>query len=205
MATTFFANHPRYREQFLNRLSEPTDNSDALTRDVLSWIGDDMQIVQAEFNLFATELDYGIEPASIAFDLKQAIQNTEEQVDAPKLAVQGDLGWQLYTEWLAKGNYQIEANGAVQIEHTKFGKLTSEPQGVTLQYYRSNPLGQLIAIVSPLEVSLESTELLKSYSIGKQQTMNIQQKSWLLLRANLDPYASEAVDGEYKVQLHKAE
>ncbi len=203
MATTFFANHPRYREQFMDRLRAPTDNSDALTRDVLSWIGDDMQIVQAEFNLFVAELDYGVEPMTVIFDLKQAIKTSAEHIYAPELEIRGDLGWQVCASQLNPGKYQVEASGSIQIDHSDFGTIKSEPQGVTLQYYRSKPLGQLIGVKVPLDVSLESTVVFEKMSIGTAQTINAIEACRLLLKANIDKTKEQAVDGDYKVQIHK--
>ncbi len=94
MATIFFANHPRYQEQFTKRLRQPTDNSDSLTRDVLDWIKDDMSLVQAEFNVFASEMDYGVNPQRVILDLKQNQLDTAivEQNDAPHFSIEATKG-----------------------------------------------------------------------------------------------------------------
>jgi hypothetical protein len=202
-AAMFFANHPRYKQQFIQRLGEPTDFSDALNADVLAWIGDDMQTVQAEFNGFVTELDYGVDPASIIIDLKSAIET--KSADANSIQVVPDVGWQFHPQVLdATKRYKVESSGRVTISK-QTPDLWSEPQGITLRYVAGKPLGQLITTMIPKQGSLENTIAWNRFSVSKGTSITPNADSHLLFRINCANEAMKDASGRYEVTVSEME
>jgi hypothetical protein len=203
LAATFFANHPRYKDQFFERLSRPTDQSDALNRDVLKWIGDDMQTVQSEFNGFVAELDYGVDPASIIVDLKSAQLQNDPNDSQDQLQIDSADHWRMYPRpLLANQIIEIAADGLVDLQW-KSDTLETTPQGITLQYVRGHPLGQLIGSVIPRITSLENTIPWTPVAIGNRASLKPGADSWLLLRFNDDNATASNPSGAYRVTIQK--
>lgn len=196
MAATFFANHPRYKDQFYKRLSEKTDYSNALNKDVMGWIGEDMKIVQAEFNGFVAEMDYGVDPAKAIVDMKSTKENAKAQ-----LQIYSPEHWRLYSKALeAKKTYKISSDGIVNLE-IESNKLETTPNGLTLRYVHAHPIGQLIAAMIPQATSLEKTIPWTRTTIGKSARLQPESDSWLLFRFNDDDTKPSNPSGSYNITI----
>ncbi len=83
------------------------------------------------------------------------------------------------------------------------GDLKSEPQGITLQYVRGTPTGQLLGLLVPTSPSLEKTEVVQSISIGRTKELQVARDSWLLMRANLPVDGLNEIRGAYPVRINR--
>ncbi len=202
LLVTFFANHPRYQALFNERLKANTSSEQALNSDVMAWIGVDFDLLQAEFDAFATELTYGVDPSWAIVDLKSSQQN---QDDSPNfdLTVNANANWQVAATNLSPDtDWQIEATGEVRLA-SEFGPLKCQPQGITLRYVDGQPRGRLLAILLAQPSKADKTKRLTALPIGRSGQIHVDQPSYLLLRVNDENSIAPKNDGQFEVTLRR--
>jgi len=151
-ATVFFTNHPKYGPVLRDLYREKMDYSYALSRQFKDQLATDWENVQVEWNAFVSDLDFGYDiarssvnrslgPASKRWGLGESI----------RLELAADRGWQATGVLLATDiPIRIKCSGSYQEMRPAGGEQknwTVEPNGVTYQYYRGNPLGSILASV----------------------------------------------------------
>ncbi|HET6880533.1 MAG TPA: hypothetical protein VFI31_10285 [Pirellulales bacterium] len=142
----FLDGHPRYRERFRKLPGEVREND--FNDRFLARFADDWALLNIEWQVFIHELDYGYDFQRNAIDVA-----TAEPLDdtAGTVRVAADGGWQASGFRLEPDvRYQLAASGRYQLaDEPKIW--WSEPDGVTIRYYRGHPLGMLLAMVFPDE------------------------------------------------------
>ena len=181
-AIDFFANHPRYQGEFNKLLLRPITSNANINREVLGWIGEDLGLVQSEFNGFVSELDYGVEAASVIVDLKA---DESELPQNGKLAVQAGLGWQALLITKSERAIELHATGRCVLQSSPY-RFESEPQGITLRYVKGRPMGMLLGSVVPRKAALDQTRRWTSIGVGPAAKVSLPSASILLLRVNDD-------------------
>jgi hypothetical protein len=172
-ASTFFRHHPRYRNA-LNRVSTgPLDYSATLSKELKRELQPVWEQVLVDWNGFVSDFGFG-------YDLDRSLVSSQ---DTPTRKTEGkiqrfwlrtDRGWQSTGIMLASGeSVKISCEGRFTIRATKglgARPWQSEADGITIEYYRENPLGTVLATIQP--PNSERTIPWKSYRIGQQGTIS---------------------------------
>jgi hypothetical protein len=147
----FLDSHPRYRERFRNLRRYVKDESfnDIVRRE----FADDWLDLTQEWQAFVASLDHGFDFGRMAIDfrrgelLRRGVRQTVE-IDAAR-------GWQSSRVRLEAGKfYRIAANGRFQVSEETGADGENHPWpaeagGISIEYYAGQPLGKLLAAITP--------------------------------------------------------
>jgi hypothetical protein len=139
-AVALLAGHPSHARAFSAAERGPLDERFTQRLEAIpGWDGDR---AARDFDAFTDELDYGYDFARSAIDWSagRPLQGTQTA------KVAGDRGWQ-NSDWrLAKGQRcSLRATGRCQVGQASACQLESEPDGISLEWYRGRPVGRLLA------------------------------------------------------------
>ena len=179
-AAAFLDGHPRYRERF-RRAAVLTRQGD-FARDFRALWADDWQDLAEEWQLFIAGIEYGYDLNRSAIDFKpgQALPAGGSQVQ-----VAADRSWQSSGLRLEAGTmYRLTATGRYQVAHTSEPWI-SEPQGISIRYYKGLPLGILMAALRPDDSEPNAPSgLFRWRALGREDTFSPLQSGTLYLRIN---------------------
>jgi len=139
-AVALLAGHPAHADVFRAGEKGPLDSS--FTKRLQTAPGWDAARAARDFDAFTDELDYGYDFRRSAIDWSAGspLQGTQTVV------VAGDRGWQNSGWRLAKERrYSLQARGRLQVGQASACLLESEPDGISLEWYRGRPVGRLLA------------------------------------------------------------
>lgn len=159
-ACAFLDRHPRYQAAFRRLLAEV--RAQVFVRSPAEVFGPLWPRARLEFERFARDLDYGydFDRLQLAWDDVETEDLTTPNAPAPvgdpasssrtpatKLAIDAARGWQP-TPWrvAAEASYRLSARGEFTLADVP-RPWRSEAEGVTIRYYRGQPLGRLLATV----------------------------------------------------------
>jgi hypothetical protein len=176
----FFDGHPRYRSRFrqLPRLVREADFTEQMQRA----FGDDWTRVSEDWQLFVANLDYGYDFSRMEVDTTKG----EPLPAAGSTAtVAADHGWQSAgVRVQARKKYRLTASGRYQVANDP-RVWWCEPGGVTIRYYRSRPLGILMAAIRADEAGAsEVSGLLRPMVVGLGTTLSAPRDGTLYFRVN---------------------
>lgn len=176
--------YPEYQQAYFTAASQGRDSSPAFNRRLKQNLQDQWPILAARWRLMCHDLDYG-------FDWSRervALSVSDPQWNGRPISVdvRADQGWQ---------SIGVRVPGKTSIKLTPSGRITlndqpkpwtSEPAGITFQYHRGRPLGELTACILPNAADPQARTLqpLDVRYINQETTIDIAQYSWLLLRVN---------------------
>jgi len=177
-AATFLDRHPRYQARF-RQLWQFVDRD--LSARFYELFAPDWATVAEEWQLFVANLDYGYDVGRMALDFSPG---RPLSADGAPVAVAADRGWQNTGLRLEAGvAYALRASGRYQVaDQPKIW--WCEPGGVTIRYYRGQPLGILLAAVRPDAVAAGPSALLWPTVVGLGATLTPKQSGTLFLRIN---------------------
>lgn len=197
-ATTFLDNHPDYREAFRQLRSQSGDRTNDFSSAFYQKLKADWPKIAEQWQLFVVEMDYGYDVAKAAVDYKPGSPLPPNGAD---VTIRADRGWQSTGIRLEAGKtYNITAAGRYQV-----GKLPKpwwcEPGGVTIRYYRGQPLGMLMGAVRADDGSGEKiTRLALPQPIGLSRQISMKQSGTLYLRIN--EFSGALADNSGEVKVH---
>jgi hypothetical protein len=178
-AAALMDGHPRYQARFrtLIKAVRQPDFNDRFRR----LLGADWGNLMEEWQVFVADLEYG-------YDLKRtAIDFTPGKSLAPtgaKVTIHADRGWQNSGIALEAGAaYRLHAAGRYQVAH-KPQIWWCEPNGVSIRYYRGQPLGILLAAVRPDKAASGRSPFVAPTAVGLAATLAPKQPGTLFLRIN---------------------
>ena len=193
--------YPEYRETLIDAAQQGADQGTGFNRIVSGDLKDQWPIVSARWRLLCEDLDYGFdwERERVAISVKDPLW----QGQPLELSVRADQGWQ---------SIGVRVPGGIKIRFAAEGKITlaettrpwiSEPAGITLQYHRNRPLGQLLVCILPnaMPDNAESLEPLEIHAIDEEKVLEIDQYSWLLFRVNDSVGSLSDNQGDFRVNL----
>jgi hypothetical protein len=182
-AAAFLDGHPRYRDRFrqLHRHVKAADFDERVAK----IFGDDPDRLREDWQLFVANLDYGYDFRRMEVE-RSAGKPLESQTAS--VSVAADRGWQSSGLKLDRGKkYRLRAAGRYVLAQGQ-KPWTSEPGGVTIQYYRGQPLGILLAAVRGEEPGADNASgLTRPIVIGLGATLNVKRSGTLYLRINDSP------------------
>ena len=200
-AVAMFAGHPRYAADFeaLQRGPLRRDFNRRLTG-MASW---DAELAGRDFDAFTADLDYGWDFNRMAVDWSAG----QPLNGSRTITVDAARGWQNSGFAVAAGRrYAIAAAGRIGVgavtEETDGAviPLESEPDGITLQWYRGRPVGRLLAgqWVPPADGGRPRFEVVAE---GRQAEVTPLVDGPLYFRVNQAPGRLADDRGRYSIEL----
>ena len=148
-AVAFLVGHPAHAAVFRAAEQRPLDGS--FTQRLQSAAGWDAAGASRDFDAFTDELDYGYDFARSSIDWSPGKPLGSPQ----RIEVAADRGWQHSGYRLATGQQcSLHAAGRVKVGQASAChqaspvsacRLESEPDGISLEWYRGRPVGRLLA------------------------------------------------------------
>lgn len=139
-AVVMLALHPRYAQAFAQIEREGLDAE--FTSRLIDARGWDDAVASRDFDAFTDDIDYGYDFARSAIDWSAGTP----LVAAATVTVAADRGWQNAGLAMEKGRrYSLHAEGRVTVGAVPAGPLESEPDGISIAWYRGRPIGRLLA------------------------------------------------------------
>ncbi len=193
--------YPDYRSVIREATVFGRESATPFTRQIYQRLSAQWPIFSARWQLLCHDLDYG-------FDVER--NGVELQTDWPQLEdnkrhtlqVVADRGWQAVPMRVVAGTkLTLTATGNVQLRSDPVWSSTAE--GVTLTYYRGQPLARLLACVLPLaSSSAQETTLnaLQIEAVGAEAQFVAASDGWLLLKINDLP--GELADNSGSLTVH---
>jgi hypothetical protein len=184
-ACIFFTNHPKFGPMLREVSAGKLDYSLALSQKFKARLGESWNEAQTDWNGFISDLDFG-------YDLSRSLvlsgeRPTTKLDGSRKFELATDHGWQSSGLRVEKGRpLQFNCEGRYRIrlgEGANGEDWISEPQGVTIEYYRGNPLGCVLASIVPTEDS-ERTRRWETHRIGQSGTLVPALAGTLFLKIN---------------------
>ena len=201
-AAAFLDGHPQFRERFRQLPRYVRDETQRFTTRFWALFADDRRAMIEQWQLFVTYLDYGydLEREAVVYDPpgKTLLGPTEVEIQA-------DRGWQSSGVRVEAGQtYQLEAKGRYQIG-VEPRVWWCEPGGVTIDYYRGRPLGQLLAATTdPSQPLVGLTPLARPDVIGTGTEWTARESGTLFLRINDSPAGLRDNAGSLRVLIRPA-
>ena len=205
-ATTFLDHHPEFQSTFRKHLDHVADSSPQFSLDLIETYGEQWFKVRQQWQLFVMNMEYGYDISREAID-DVDVQEFRGLPAQQTLQVKADRGWQSTGLAVTKGmKVQLNASGRFVIHQPpeELGQPAveweSEPDGITLRYYKGNPLGKLLVAIDNLNQT-ELTGLVSYAAIGSGAELEIPYDGVLYLRVNDSPAELEDNRGEIVVKL----
>lgn len=219
-AAMMMTSYPDTRELFVNAARNGRDQTPAFTSKFFREIQDRWPVLQARWQLWLHDLEFGFDPARSLV----SISVDDPRYDGTPITTDIDAGqgWQSVGVWFPKNTrLRFNADGRCVIVDRESVKAqneflvadwNSEPDGITAKYHDGFPIGQLQACVLTIPNSdnkTVSTPEIRGWSTkpdGSLPTIQIEQPSWLLLRIHDVPgqdgtYQRADNAGGYRVML----
>ncbi len=204
-AAAFLDGHPRTQAAFRALRRDAHLNEPRFSQRLREALGDAWPLVMEEWQLFVANIDYG-------YDLTR--EAVEYQAGAPlpsggqTFTIAADRGWQSSGILVEEGQtYQLRATGRYTVAQEP-QPWWCEPNGVTLRYHRSMPLGVLLATVRKDGFSEGAVSaFLNPGPIGTGRTVRAPSTGVLYFRINDSPAKLDDNEGslEVRIELQAAE
>jgi hypothetical protein len=190
-AAKFLDTHPRYRERFrqLHRYVLAPDFNEKF----YLLFAKDLPELYEEWQVFVVDLEYGYDIPRTAIDFAPGMKKVEDAGIAATVAA--DRRWQNSGIRLEAGRkYQLTGSGKWEkkcnpafwsgIEDLP-EKVALESNGISIRYYRGQPLGILMAAVRPDRPSPEKPSVfLQPTIVGSSATIEPEQSGTLFFKLN---------------------
>lgn len=181
-ACQFFSRHPKYGPILNGLYRQGLDYSYDLSARFKKCLLPEWPIVQAEWNAFVSDLDFG-------YDFHRSLVRIDQdtRVSAMPWMLQVDRGWQSTGIRVEAGqSIGVEASGKYRVREGRSVLAVdwdSEPAGITAEYHRGKPLGCLLASLVSLN-GQEQTRVWEEHRVGRQSTWAAKSSGMLFLKVN---------------------
>lgn len=195
----FLRLHPETATFFDQMLRQPVMDTPTLDRWWRRQLTGKLPGLQSAWAAFVYDLDYGFNDVP---GMLQISKNAQPVLDPQRFEVQAQRNWQA-TGWRVTvgQELQVQASGEYTIGQT--GRpWPCQPQGVTLEYYRGQPLGRLMmAIAATHESPQQFTRPLTVLPIGSQAKVVAPHAGELFFRVNEATSGLSDNEGTIVVQI----
>jgi hypothetical protein len=197
-AAVLLDRHPRYRDRF-HQLYQHVLQGD-FNRRFYGLIGDDWDPLCEEWQLLVHDLEYGYDVGRTVIDFTPGKPLPPAGAE---LSIAADRGWQNSGLRLQRGvKYRLRASGRYQVAE-KPQIWWCEPGGVSIRYYRSRPLGILLAAVRTDGSEPDSSGLLRPTAVGLGTTLTPSHAGTLYLKINDSPAELDDNAGQLEVEIRR--
>jgi hypothetical protein len=138
-AVAMLSGHPAYAKTFRDLEAGPLDAN--LTQRLEQAPGWNAEQAARDFDAFTAEVDYGYDFLASAVDWSPG----KPLVAASQMTVAADRGWQNSGWSLRQGDrLAVVADGRCRVGAVAEGPIETEPEGISLAWYRGRPVGRLL-------------------------------------------------------------
>jgi len=191
----FLSRHPLTAEEFAQLPKSADDMSAKFSSGFKRKFKKDWDQLEFDWQQFINELDYGIISDRIA--LRPAETITENGASLVKLDSQ--WGWQNSGIQVSAGETKkIEARGRFKIRAGD-PPWPCEANGITIEYYRGRPLGELQVAVLPKK--MESAGPLLPIPVGSAKEVTFESPGTLVFKINESPVWLEDNEGQLQIRV----
>jgi hypothetical protein len=206
-AAALMDGHPRYQVRFRQLRQHVLDPDFQRKFDEL-FAADRPELFE-EWQVFVAGLEYGNDVPRMAIDFQPGKNLPVQGAD---VSVAADRGWQNSGCRLEAGRtYKLIASGRWEkrcrpefwpgLNHVP-EKITLEPGGISIRYYRGRPLGQLLAAVRPDKANPNHLSVfLNPIVVGLSAEITPKQSGTLYLRLNDSAAELRDNKGEIRVEI----
>lgn len=181
-AVVFLKHHPQTAETFARLLGQPLQGRDDANRWLFRQLSSHWPFLRQEWNATLSDLDYGFAPDRGLL----VVSHKPQQLTSPQtINIDANRGWQSSGVKVAAGTrVNIRAEGEFVV-----GRLPkpwrSFPDGLTLEYYRGQPLGRLLmSSVAPLIHEPDFSKPVEIVSVGSGGSFTVAESGELQFRIN---------------------
>lgn len=166
-AVVFLAHHPDTQSAFQEMLEGPMRADSALSRELFDKLKERWPAIRAQWRVLATDLDYDYEPIIGMLRISETPQPIAKSLVT--LEVQSNQTWQASGFYVRQGQQiTIEATGRFKVKQIP-QVWPSEANGITLEYFRGQPLGKLLLrVVAPERTESDTTVPVDTIAVGSQ-------------------------------------
>jgi hypothetical protein len=195
----FFDQSPERSEAFRSLRSVVSDTTPTFATRLWNKFPDPRGLGE-EWQWYLANLDYGYDIPRETFVRLPSAPWTKSAID---VQVAADRGWQSTGLALMAGDeVQLTAAGEFRIaQRAKEWMCTAD--GVTLRYYRGEPLGKLLAAVTDEGLTEGPSPLLSPQAVGATGTVRCERSGVLYLRVNDHPAELAENQGHVLVRVAK--
>jgi hypothetical protein len=182
-AVLFLRHHPTTQKAFEQLLKQPMKPDSTGTRWLFGRLKAEWAQMRCEWNAMVSELEYGYDPTRGFLELRKDAKPLDGQ--SVTFDLYSNRTWQSSGVTLAAGDkIVIDAAGEYVIgEQPKPWRCT--PDGVTLEYYRGQPLGKLmLTVVQPVLNEPQNTDPLDVVPVGSHLEYTAKMGGELQFRIN---------------------
>lgn len=203
-ACMILSSYPEYRSAFITAAERGQETGPVFNRELQSSLGKQWPILAARWRIACHDLDYGFDwqREQVKLSAKDPLWNGDDL----QIQVRPDQGWQSCGVRIPRGaKLRISAEGKITLADQPKAWI-SQPQGITFQYHRGRPLGQLQFCLLPNanDPQAKRIEPLKTQGVVDQPLVNVSEYSWLLFRINDECGKRADNRGSYQVSIKRA-
>ena len=197
-ACEFFSTHPATSEAFSQLQKIARENGDIFNRQFTKSIQPYRRQLELDWELFIDELDFGFEVDRAAMREIKIVSENQFELDSA-------LGWQSTNVKVeANESIQIDARGRFVVAKVNEKDWHCEANGISIEYYRGKPLGQLLVGVAPFDSSVPQPKgLLQPQALPANGTVTMTSAGTLCFRINESPAKLDDNRGKLKVIVSK--
>ena len=201
-ACQFFDSHPKFQTLFRKLPSLANQSPQDFSRQFREALSENRDLAEREWNWLIDEIQYGYDVPLAALT---PVTKSNRQGEQYSMQLDATRGWQT-TEIQVQAGERLEFNvsGTYQVKHDG-QPWPCQAGGVTLEYYRGRPLGQLVGavlIVAEQRANFDSG-LGPIIDIGSKSEITCGQSGTLLLRINESPADWSDNQGHLIVQVKR--
>lgn len=200
-AVLFLRNHPRTAKSFELLLKQSMTPDERVTRWLFKRLESSWPEIHTEWNAMLTELEYGYNPERGFLQLSKVTA----PLDTPAQAtIDPSKTWQSAGVKVSAGQkIHVKCDGEFVVgASTKPWK--SEPAGLTLEYYRGEPLGKvMLTVVASSPGEPDFSQPVSTIPIGKEHTIVAKQDGEVFLRINESNLGLSDNQGTLQVVIEK--
>jgi hypothetical protein len=196
----FLHNHPRTQDAFAELLRRPMRADFTMTRWLFRELRTQWSRVRQEWNAMLTEIDYGYDPKFGMLQISNRplpLTIAQEQV-----SVKANRSWQASGLLVQAGDRLSVKAGGEFVVGTEPAPWRCFPSGVTLEYYRGEPLGKLLmTIVAPIKDEPDFSVPIHVQAVGEAASLVATQTGELHFKINESPAQLADNSGQLRIEL----
>lgn len=195
-ACEFFSKHPRTRQMFADLRRQAREDRNTFNRQFRKSIEPFRNELNIDWQLFVNEIDFGFEVD------RAAICEIERKAER-SFALDVTRGWQrtgIHVQ--ANESVEIKTRGRFAVARENQTDWMCEANGITIEYYRQRPLGQLMIGVVTTDAS-ELTGLIQPLPLPENGILKMKHTGTLCFRINESPAKLDDNHGQLEISIQK--
>lgn len=202
-AVVFMVNHPDTKEAFREVLQQPMRPDMTQTRWLFAKLKARWPSIREQWNAFTSDLDYGWSPQGGMLTISN--KPTKLAGSSTPITIHSDRSWQASSVYATAGSkIRIRATGSYEVAQLP-KPWVCFADGVTLEYYRGQPLGRLMLAISTPRNKPSATQQITILPLATEAVVEMPQTGELHFRVNEASRERSDNQGELTVQIELLE